>query len=442
MLRRIYSFGNYFWFSSATAFMLLMPFSIAWMLNRFSRDPGDLGAYSYAYALTSPLYAFLALHARAFIAMDRLPGFGLEDVLAQRFHMAFLISAFVGIASLLRRSDLADTLALQAMALERVSEAAVDVTAGALQRRHRPKLIAASYGAHTLIALLSFTISYASGLPLWLSLFIMAASGVLLFVTLDIQLLSRAGESISLRLSLSNVFSIRPLSLTRFLFAAALMSAIGVAETNVPRYAVEAAIGREPLGIYTTLGFLLSGLTNLLHPLFFMTFAHLGQLAPLRDRQSIARFETIVLINMAAVIIFGSALFLGCNMAGSWLLPLILGQSFAGSDRLFTIMALGAAVGLARSCLGFILTSLGIIKPQTVMSLGNAIVFIGIFSMSTGDILSTAWSWIVSSSLVVTTSLLILLRSLWIKRRGADGGLPGMGLKAFISRPPLVASHE
>ncbi len=59
-LRRIYNIRNYQWFAISTALMLFPALCAVLLLNRVG-SAADLGLYSYAYALTAPLQAFLGL---------------------------------------------------------------------------------------------------------------------------------------------------------------------------------------------------------------------------------------------------------------------------------------------------------------------------------------------------------------------------------------------
>ena len=122
MAKRLYSFSNYFWYAAGTGLMLLTPLAVTIVLNR-TGSPEDVGLYAFAYAVTAPMQAFLGMHARTFIAIDRLYGHDAVDVAAQRLHMAVGLLLGTGLVAAARGFAWQEVAVLAVMCLVRTADA-------------------------------------------------------------------------------------------------------------------------------------------------------------------------------------------------------------------------------------------------------------------------------------------------------------------------------
>ncbi len=411
-LRRIYNIRNYQWFAISTALMLFPALCAVLLLNRVG-SAADLGLYSYAYALTAPLQAFLGLHARAFIAMDRLYGHPVEDLVAQRVHMGLsmtlvllAIGGFQGFAT-------PAVLTLLAMGLLRLAEGTSEVSVGVMQREHRPRMMAAAYGMRALVSVSSFTGVYLLSRSLFLATLLAACLSLTSFLSFDRYLLKRLGKPLDMGVARASLLSKRPFQLSLCLLPAAFLNAISVLEGNVPRYVVEASVGLSELGIFASLGFFLSIPTNIVHPIFFMTIAPIGQLVKQADAAANRRIRRMVLLNVGITIFFGGVLLACCMLLGSPTLGLLAPRLRPHAD-LLVVMAVGAALGLLRSCAGFILTALNVLKTQSVLSVANGLTFLAIaHTVAHGSLSRVAWSWAASTALTALASMALVWRRVW-----------------------------
>src|SRR5262245_52551657 len=103
-----YRLDSYVWYSVSSALMLAGPFCVILILSRMP-SAQDLGLYAYAYAVTAPMQAFAGLHARAFIAMDRLFGYSVEDVVAQRAYLGAALLVVALAVPILRGASASET---------------------------------------------------------------------------------------------------------------------------------------------------------------------------------------------------------------------------------------------------------------------------------------------------------------------------------------------
>jgi O-antigen/teichoic acid export membrane protein len=202
----------------------------------------------------------------------------------------------------------------------------------------------------------------------------------------------------------------------------ALLAALSVVETNLPRYVVDAFKGIEAVGVYTTLGMLLSIATNVVHPVFFMTFARLGQAAQQYDPESRRFLARTIWTNSGLTIAAGVLLIAICVGFGPVIVVTVFGSEWARFHELLSVLAVGASAGLLRSCLGFALTGLNIFAPQIAITLGSSAVFVVLAVWFGGrtDVVGVAQAWAVASLLAVGASALVLGAALRRRRSTVD----------------------
>ena len=435
MPKHIYSFANYFWYAAGTGFMLLAPLAVTIALNRIG-SPTEVGIYSFAYAVTAPMQAFLGMHARTFIAMDRLYGHGPVDVAAQRLHMLVGLFLGAGIVVAVRGFNGQEVGVLAAMCLVRTAESLAEVSAGAMQRQHRPDLIALTYGVRAVVAIGIFALLYSTGFGLALALAAMAVARLVAFALLDCRILSRIGAPLSWSHALESARSRRPFLLFRHLLPAALLILLSVIETNTPRYVVEGATGLVELGVFTSLTFVLYAATNLIVPVYQMTIAPLGQWAS-RPGATAARHATrIVIVNALIAVAAGIVLMIAVRLVGAQLVVWGLGPQYVGRQALLVALSAGAAVSMLRSCLGFILTGLDAIRTLSVMSVVNMGLFGTLVLIGAGGdgVIGIAWAWTMSSGATTVAGLLVAIGRLARLRHDGSPRHPAAGGVTPISR--------
>ena len=418
-----YRFDNYVWFSTSSALMLAGPLCVVLILNRMG-SPHELGLYAYAYAVTAPVQAFGGLHARAFIAMERLFGYRVEDVLAQRAYLGVLLIATVFAVTAVHSSGPHDVWVFLAVVLVRIAEGLTDVSAGQLQRIHRPRRIALLYGVRCVLGLGAFAALLAADQSLAVALAGMGTANLLSFFVVDRRLLAPVGALPDLRVAAASLASARPLMLGLRLLPGALLVALSVVEINLPRYIVEAFRGVAAVGVYTTLGMLLSVATNIVHPVFFMTFARLGQTAQQHDAESSRYLARMIGTNIALTVASTILIVTVCVGFSSSILVTVLGPEWARFHELFSVLALGAGASLLRSCLGFVLTGLNVFSPQTVITLLSGGLFIALAVLFGGraDVFGVGLAWACTSFLAVGANAVVLGAVLHRHRRALPVG--------------------
>jgi len=408
MAKRIYSFSNYFWYAAGTGLMLLTPLAVTIVLNR-TGSPEDVGLYALAYAVTAPMQAFLGMHARTFIAIDRLYGHNAVDVAAQRLHMAVGLLLGTGLVAATRGFAWQEVAVLAVMCLVRTADSLAEVSAGVMQHRHRPDLIALAYGVRAVTAIGIFAWIYREGAGLAVALAAMAAASLTVFILLDRPALARLGAPLTWSRVLESAASRRPFRLFWRLLPAALVLLLSVVETNLPRYTVEGVVGLVELGIFTSLSFVLYAGTNLIVPVYQMTIAPLGQWAARGDAIGARHATHIVVVNLLITATTGAALVLAVALVGTRVMVWALGPHYADQGPLLMALGSAAAVGMIRSCLGFVLTGLDAIRALSAMSIGNMVLFgIVVYAGSGGeDVVGIAWAWTMASGTTAIMGLLV-----------------------------------
>ena len=408
-----YRLENYVWFSASSALMLAGPLCVVLILSRLG-SPHELGLYAYAYAVTAPVQAFGGLHARAFIAMERLFGYRVEDVLAQRAYLGALLVLTVLAVTAVRSSGPDDVWVFLAVVVVRIAEGLTDISAGQLQRVHRPRQIALVYGMRGVLGLGAFVALLAAERPLAVALAGMGILNIASFFVVDRPLLTSVGVMPNLRVTAASLASVRPLMLGLRLMPGALLAALSVVEVNLPRYVVEVFRGVAAVGVYTTLGMCLSAATNIVHPVFFMTFARLGQTAQQHDAQSRRDLARMIGTNVALTLAGSAAIVTVCVSFGSSILITVFGPEWARFHELFSVLAVGAAAALVRSCLGFVLTGLNVLSPQTAITLlsGGLFIVLAVVFGGRTDVFGIGLAWACTSLLAVGANAVVLAAAL------------------------------
>jgi len=424
-----YRLESYVWYSASSALMLAGPFGVILILSRMASAP-DLGLYAYAYAVTAPVQAFAGLHARAFIAMDRLFGYSVEDVIAQRAYLGAALVLVAFAVPTLRGASGREAGVFLGIVVVRLAEGLTDISTGVMQRRNLPRSIALMYACRVIGGLTVFMTLLAYGAPLAVALAGLGLVGLIVFFVVDRALLVSIGAAPNLRTVRESLATRRPLRLGLKCLSGAVLVALSLVETNLPRYVVEAFVGISAVGVYTTLSVLLSVATNLVHPVFFMTFAPLGQIAQHRDPESLRTLVRMIWTNVGLTMAFSAALLMACLTFGPSLLGLVFGSAWLRFGDLFGVLAVGACASLLRSCLGFALTGLGVFAPQTFITVGSTAIFLSL-AISRGpqaDIYSIGLVWAGASVLAAVASGVVLGHALRRHRLAGDA-LPA--LRAF-----------
>jgi O-antigen/teichoic acid export membrane protein len=186
------------------------------------------------------------------------------------------------------------------------------------------------------------------------------------------------------------------------------------------------------VGVYTTLGVLLSVATNVVHPVFFMTFARLGQTAQHRDPESSKYLMRMVLTNIALTVGCSSVLVALCVRFGASILIIVFGPEWARFHELFGVLAVGAGASLLRSCLGFVLTGLNVFAPQIVITLMSGVVFVVLAVLFDGrtDVFGVGLAWASASLLAVGANAVVLGAAL--RRHRLAPGVPPLAAGAHL----------
>jgi O-antigen/teichoic acid export membrane protein len=155
---------------------------------------------------------------------------------------------------------------------------------------------------------------------------------------------------------------------------------------------------------------LLGAATNIVHPVFFMTFASLGQTAQRHDAESSRQLLKLIGTNIALTITFSFLIIAVCAGFSSSILITVLGPGWASFHVLFSVLAVGAGVSLVRSCLGFILTGLNAFSPQTTITVVSAVLFVALAVLFGGreDVVGIALAWTCASSVAVCANTVVL----------------------------------
>ncbi|MBX7082221.1 MAG: hypothetical protein K1X88_23635 [Nannocystaceae bacterium] len=216
-------------------------------------QPGDIGTFSLALALTAPPMVFANLQLRTLFATDVGDRFAWSTYARLRgLATAAALLVCVGIAAALD-APAASIAVVVALALAKATETSADLQHGVFQRHGRMELFGRSLALRGLGSVGAIAAALALGLPLWLAVTAMAAVWSATLLAFDRPHARRlrartpavgSGDGIG-ALALAGL----PLG-TVFL--------LDSLHQNLPRYFVEAELGNAALGLFTPMAYLVT----------------------------------------------------------------------------------------------------------------------------------------------------------------------------------------
>lgn len=325
-------------------------------LTKLSRAE-RVGEFALCLAITAPVVMLTNLQLRAVFASDAERRFKFSEYWTLRLvGCAAALAIIVGIAF---AGDYGPGVrgAIIAMGVAKCVEALSDIVYGLLQRDEDMARIARSMVLRGVLALGAFVTTVRMTDNLLDAIFAIAAVWALVFVAYDWPSALRHR-----RLYGDVAESSRTESMSRALATLLRMSLpLGVTmllislNTNVPRYFIEHALGRAPLGVYAALSSpLVAGL---------MVVTALGQsamprLARFATGGDYAGFRRLIIKLIALGAALGAAGIVVSLVAGRIILRLLFAPIYAQYTDIFVWLNVAAAIGYVASFLGYGLTSL------------------------------------------------------------------------------------
>lgn len=323
-----------------------------------------LGEYALALAIASPVMMLSHLNLRTVLATDAANRHSFRDYLAVRTTASAAALLAVGAIAYWEGGYSRFTLAALVLALGMAAEAFSDLYYGLLQRQEAMHRVAQSMIARTAASLLAVALALGLGGDL-----LWAVAGLSLGRLAILLLWDRrvAGTSASAPFPAP---SARAAILRQALPLGLILMLISL-NTNLPRYAIEAARGTAELGIYAAVASFITVGGTLMNAL--------GQSATARmarhfHEANLPAFRQLLWRMCGVAVALGLAGMLAAAVLGAWVLRLVYRPEFASHHGLLVgamAAGLGTYLGIA---LGYGVTSARLFDAQLPLFAASAVV--------------------------------------------------------------------
>lgn len=368
----------------------LLQWAIVAMLARIT-DPATLGSFSWAAAVTLPLFAFSHFGLRALMVNGLDGGAGL----VAHVRLRLLTGAVAALAALPFGVHAIGIFAAVCMA--RVADSAFDACLGDYQRAHRmdragqAQLLLNAVSLAAFAAVLGVTRAALPALSAW-------AASRAVFVALHLR--SSGGPAAGLHWNL----------VLRHGWPLAWGAAMALAASNLPRLLLGNQAGRRALGLYAAIaslelvgGLVVAALAQAAaSPL---AAAEPGQAQPLVNRLlGTAGVTGMLAVSVAAV-------------AGQRVLAILFGPDYAAEAPALTILLGGAACSYLATMYLTALSARGVLRPQPWVHLAAVAVglLVGPGLIRHHDVAGAAWTSLAVAGTQLSASGLIWVLSGRIK---------------------------
>jgi O-antigen/teichoic acid export membrane protein len=301
--------------------------------------PEDVGTFALALAVTAPIVVFSQMQLRQLQVTDvrREARFG--DYLASRLASTAAALAIIAGIVVVVGYDNRTAAVMLSVALAKAFESVADIAHGRLQHVERMDLIARSLAIKGVVSLAAFTAALALGGSLLVAVMAMAFVWAGMLVGFDLVLARRFTQPEDRKLTWRADVMQR---LARTALPLAVASGLGSFSGNLPRYVLDAMIGKEAVAVFAVaatplamISLVWTAVAQTTLPRAAVYFSS-GQNGPL---VSLAAKVVLLQVLAAAVV---SAIF---ALYGEGIMRLLFAPEYAEAGPITALMAAGMAAG-------------------------------------------------------------------------------------------------
>lgn len=329
--------------------------------------PQDVGEFALAMAITAPVVLFSNLNLRGVITTDVQREYRLSTYLGLR--LCTILLALLGISAIVAFAGYGGrtVLVMGAVSLAKAADAVSDIIHGYLQRSERLDLVSSSRIIQGTLQVTSVAATVWWTRSLVAGMLALAVSSLAVTLTLDRYWLFRQAQREALlrtagliRLLAHGLDPKRLTALARLAFPLGIVYAMGSLSVNIPRYFVEAHLGREELAAFAAISYIMFA-GGMLAASFFQS--SISSLAThfLHNRPV---FNTLLLKLFGIAAANGVLGLLVAWIGGSALLGLAYGPAYTKYPDLLMWQMLVAAVAYLISAVGTALMAIRCFAPQ------------------------------------------------------------------------------
>lgn len=344
---------------------ILFAFSQWFMLILFSHftNPDKLGYYSYALALTAPIFMLTNLQLRPMLVADlnTKKEFQFSQYFLLRTITIFLAIFICFLILFFKKYETFGLYVVVVVVLMKAIESYSDIIYAYYNAQKKIKFISYS------LIIKSISIVGLSCLVLWLThnilytLITILFSYVLIMIFLDFSRVS------------SDILRGHKNSISRLKHLFKLGLPLGIAvmlislQTNIPRYFLEHFYGVKELGVYTIFyyfvvigGILINSICQYLSPYYSEYY---------RDSE-IKKLKKIVKVTFLVAFLIGIIGWFFSYLFGDWAVALVYGEQYIEYAHLLPLIMIAGIFTYLSVVSGYLLTSLKIFKIQVPLFLG------------------------------------------------------------------------
>lgn len=370
----------------------------------------DVGLFALALAVTAPVLMLANLQLRSLLASDASEESHFSHYLSLRLGTTVLALIGLGLFALLCHPDAGEFSTIIALTAAKSVEAISDIGYGLLQRHELLGRITRSTMVKGVVGLAAFAATFALTTDVAAATWAMTGAWTLILLLIDLPVLIRLLGARALCPSWSR------LDMKRLLHRAVPMGVVAgmlSLASVVPGYLLERWHGSEALGRFSPLVYLLA-VGNLV--VMSAGGAALPRLANYHATGNRHGFISLGVKLMGLTLALTIAILAVVAGAGSGILTLVYGPTYADEASAFLVLTLAAGLGWVASACGYCLTAARVLLPQLPLSSAAAVagIIAGWWLIPDRGMVGAVWASVIVGSVLAAGyavgSLLVIRR--------------------------------
>ena len=329
-------------------------------------DASAVGEWSFAFAVTTPVFLLADLQLRTVYVTDPDGHVAFGAFLGLR--LVATLAACAGLLgfALLRSAGGGVALAIVAVSAAKSIESGSEMLYGVFQKRERMDLVARSLLLRGPLGLLAVAgvVTATGSVPLGAAA--LALAGLLVLLGHDVPTLLRLPDAPRPRPRFARRTLVR---LLRTALPLGLVTGLVALNASIPRYFLEAAWGTAELGVFAAMSYCVFAGGLLVNALGQSAVTRLARLYSSGDGQG---FRDLMLRLVACGLGLSALALAAAYLAGQRILELLYGPEFAAQPATFVIVVLGGSIGYVASFLGYGMTAARWFRVQAPLFAGLA----------------------------------------------------------------------
>lgn len=394
----------------------LSQWGIVTIIARFG-SPEDLGSYSIALALISPIVLFFNFQLRTLLATDEENKFSFNQYLNGRVSHLVISYIIVILVSFVYSDNYYIRILVMVLGMAKVIEALSDICLGYFQKIGKIDLIGKSQLFRGLL-----TVLIVGSLYIYTENIIISSVGllsVMLFKLLFFDLYNiRKFVNITLKLDSSS------LKLVKGAFPLGITSLIISFNTNLPKYLLDIFFGVEEVGIFSALYYILIASNLLITPIALLAGPKIARTFYTQNNKVFLTLITRLL--MISTVLF-SIIIIPIIFRGDFILKLLYGNEYVMYNNIFLLISLSLLFSFYNAFLSLTTIATRSIRIQPAVNSTVTVVtlFFGYFLISNYGLLGAAITLLISRGIQTILYSFLLYYILKKKRKSeVPNGFP------------------